>query len=200
MERNDFSSEGSTPPQSGAGSGFGSSGGTGNVGNTGNTMGSQGYAAGTADSTDAPTSNPAGSQSHGFADRARDVAGTAQEKLADVGSSVRDRAGNLKDSLANALDTGAERLRRQGGTTGASGQQLAGVTEAGSVAIDATNSRLAPVATKVAGGMEATAGWLRETDLDSVKTGIERQVKEHPGRTLLVAVGLGYLLGKAIRK
>ena len=68
------------------------------------------------------------------------------------------------------------------------------------MAIDATNSRIAPVATKVAGGMEATAGWLRETDLDSVKTGIERQVKEHPGRTLLVAVGLGYLLGKAIRK
>jgi hypothetical protein len=25
-------------------------------------------------------------------------------------------------------------------------------------------------------------------------------VKEHPGRTLLIAVGLGYLLGKAFRK
>jgi hypothetical protein len=25
-------------------------------------------------------------------------------------------------------------------------------------------------------------------------------VKEHPGRTLLFAVGLGYLLGKALRK
>ena len=48
--------------------------------------------------------------------------------------------------------------------------------------------------------MGATADWLRETDLDSIKTGIERQVKEHPGRTLLVAVGLGYLIGKAVRK
>lgn len=199
MERNDFSSEGSTPSQSGAGSGFGSSGSTGNIGNTGNTLGSQGYAAGAAGSTDASTSNPS-APSHGFADRARDVAGTAQEKLADVGSTVRDRAGNLKDSLASALDSGAERLRRQAGSTASSGQQLAGATESGSVAIEATNSRIAPVATKVAGGMEATAGWLRETDLDSVKTGIERQVKEHPGRTLLVAVGLGYLLGKAIRK
>jgi len=199
MERNDFPSEGSTPSQSGAGagSGFGS---TGNIGNTGNTLGSQGYGAGTAGSTDASTASQSGSQSHGFADRARDVAGTAQDKLADVGSTVRDRAGNLKDSLANALDTGADRLRRQAGSSGSSGQQLAGATEGGSVAIDATNSRIAPVATKVAGGMEATAGWLRETDLDSLKTGIERQVKEHPGRTLLVAVGLGYLLGKAIRK
>jgi len=25
-------------------------------------------------------------------------------------------------------------------------------------------------------------------------------VKEHPGRTLLIAVGLGYLIGKAVRK
>ena len=37
-------------------------------------------------------------------------------------------------------------------------------------------------------------------DLDSLKSGIERQVKEHPGRTLLIAAGLGYLLGKAVRK
>jgi hypothetical protein len=25
-------------------------------------------------------------------------------------------------------------------------------------------------------------------------------VKEHPGRTLLIAMGVGYLLGKALRK
>jgi hypothetical protein len=29
---------------------------------------------------------------------------------------------------------------------------------------------------------------------------VERQVKDHPGRTLLVALGVGYLLGKAFRK
>jgi len=28
---------------------------------------------------------------------------------------------------------------------------------------------------------------------------MEREVKEHPGRTLLIAVGLGYLIGKAFR-
>jgi len=48
--------------------------------------------------------------------------------------------------------------------------------------------------------MQATADWLRDADLDSLRTGVERQVKEHPGRTLLFAVGLGYLLGKAFRK
>jgi hypothetical protein len=48
--------------------------------------------------------------------------------------------------------------------------------------------------------MQSTADWLRDADLDSMREGVERQVKEHPGRSLLIAVGLGYLLGKAFSK
>jgi len=152
--------------------------------------------AGMSGDTGTPTSNQAGSQpSHGFADRARDVASAAQDKLADVGSSVRDRAGNLKESLADALDSGADRLRSRG----SSGAQFASATDGGSMSLE-TSNRATPVAARVAGGMEATAGWLRDADLDSLKSGVERQVKEHPGRTLLLAVGLGYLIGKAVRK
>ena len=62
------------------------------------------------------------------------------------------------------------------------------------------DERFSQVPTKVAGGMDATASWLREADLDSLRVSIEAQVKEHPGRTLLIAVGVGYLLGKALRK
>ena len=188
MERNDFSSEGSTPGSVGGGSadtGFG---------NSGNTAGSQGYAAGTSANADtSTTSQPA--PSGGFTDRAREIAGTAKEKAAEVGSSVRQRAGTLKDSLADVLDSGADRLRQRGGQGG----ELAVATDIGSTPAQ-TDARVTQVTTRVAGGMEATADWLRETDLEGMKVGIERQVKEHPGRTLLVAVGLGYLLGKAFRK
>lgn len=189
MERNDFSSEGSTSGQAGgstAGGGFG---------NTGNVSGSQGFAAGTSANADVSMPNQSGTQGQGLAERARSVAGTAQEKLADVGSTVRERAGNLKDSLADALDSGAERLRQRGGQSG----QLAGASDIGSVAVPA-DGRTTQVTTRVAGGMEATAEWIRQADIDGMKLGIERQVKEHPGRTLLVAVGLGYLIGKAFRK
>jgi hypothetical protein len=72
--------------------------------------------------------------------------------------------------------------------------------EPGAVNAASRDERFAQVPAKVAGGMDATAHWLRETDLDSLKMNIETQVKEHPGRTLLIAVGLGYLLGKAFRK
>jgi hypothetical protein len=148
-------------------------------------------------STEGQTPSPTGGTGFGSTGTTGtgSTAGTAQEKLADVGSTVRDKAGNMKDSLANALDSGADRLRHRAGPNA----PLAAATDGGSMAVEAS-SRLAPVATKVAGGMEATAGWLRETDLDSLKTGVERQVKEHPGRTLLIAVGLGYVIGKSLRK
>lgn len=53
---------------------------------------------------------------------------------------------------------------------------------------------------RLATGLQGTADFIRNADIDSMKQGIEKQVKENPGRTLLIAAGLGYLLGKAFRK
>jgi len=181
MERNDF--PGGNRPQGSTGE---SAGGFANAGNTSST---QGYGAG---------AGTTGSEGTGFSDRARDFAGTAQEKLADVGSTVRERAATMKDSLADALESGADKLRQRLQNTQSSGGQLAGATSAGAVTTT-DGGKLTVAGERVAGGMQATADWIRDADLDSLKTGVERQVKEHPGRTLLIAVGLGYLLGKAFR-
>jgi hypothetical protein len=174
MDRQEFSPEGATTEQGGA-----SAQGTGNFGTT----------------STGSTSTPSDANA-GFTDRARDMAGTAREKLADVGSTARERAGSLKDSLADALESSADKLRQRAG--GQSGQ-LAGTTGTSSVALE-NEGRVTDVANRVAGGMQASADWLRDADIDGLKLGIEKQVKEHPGRTLLIAVGLGYLLGKALRK
>ena len=203
MDRNDLSSGASTPAGtggSGAGAGAGSRdfSSTPGYGNAGDVSGSQGYGAGsTADVGQAyPHSTTESSQ--GLTDRARDVAGTAQERLADVGSTVRDRAGQVKNSLADVLHSGADKLRQRS-TAPTGSTQLAGATDTGSVAVPA-ESRTTQAANRVAGGMDAAADWLHDADLDSLKAGLERQVKEHPGRTLLIAAGLGYLLGKAFRR
>lgn len=135
------------------------------------------------------------SEKHGIRDRAKNAIGTAGEKLVDVGSTVREKAGTAKDKLADALESGAERLRDRAQTGGAT---LAGATADGSTSIQA-DGRIAQVSDKLAGGMDATAEWLRDADLDGLKSGLERQVKEHPGRTLLIAAGLGYLIGRAFR-
>jgi ElaB/YqjD/DUF883 family membrane-anchored ribosome-binding protein len=134
------------------------------------------------------------SQNQGIRDRAKNALGTAGDRLADFGSTARERVGTAKDKLANALESGAERLRERshGGAT------LAGATAEGTTPVQG-DGRVAQVSDRVAGGMDATADWLRTADIDGLKSGIENQVKEHPGRTLLIAAGLGYLIGRAFR-
>src|SRR5205085_1125194 len=83
--------------------------------------------------------------------------------------------------LADALESGADKLRQRG-----KGGQLSGST--GTTDVIVTGDGVNQVTDRVAGGMQATAEWLREADLDNMRMGIERQVKEHPGRTLLIAV------------
>jgi ElaB/YqjD/DUF883 family membrane-anchored ribosome-binding protein len=152
---------------------------------------------GGAGTSDASFSRDSSTDAAGLADRAKSAASSAGEKLSDVGSTVRDRAGSLKQTLANALESGAERLRSQG----AGGGQIAGSSATGgSDAMVSDGNRLSEATNQLAGGLQASADWLRDADLDGLKSGVERQVKEHPGRTLAVAVGVGYLLGKAFRK
>src|SRR5512146_125244 len=119
MDRNDFSSGDATP--SGAGSR--------------NLSSTQGYGAGTTADVGQAYPNSATDASHGLADRARDVAGTAQDKLADVGSTVRDRTGQMKNSLADALHSGAEKLRQRSNAPTGTTSQLASATDTGSVGV-----------------------------------------------------------------
>ena len=193
MERNTNDSFGNqNPGDTSTGAGFGGTGGTGSQAS--GSSGTGGYAG----SADASFSRDTGLDSGGVADRASNAMGTAKEKLTDAGSSVREKAGTLKNSLADALESGAEKLRQQA----AGGGQTAGAAATGGgvgMVADQPN-RMNEMSNQVAGGMQGAADWLRDADLDGLKSGLERQVKEHPGRTLAVAVGLGYLLGKAIRK
>lgn len=113
--------------------------------------------------------------------------------------------GGVREKLADVLESGAERLRERG-TRGAgadadtSSATFAGVTGGGTIPVEAEGASSAQVTERVAGGMDAAATWLRDADIDGLKQGIERQVKEHPARTLLIAAGIGYLLGRAFRK
>ena len=171
--------------------GAGTTGGSG-FGNSGDSNGSAGYGssgmgASTGTSTGIGGSTGGMGQDGTIADRARDIAGTAQERLADMGGTLREQAGTAKNRLADALEAGARKL-------GANDGQLAGATGTGSVAMDSG------LTTRVAGGMKTSADWLRDADIDGMREGIENQVRTNPGRTLLIAAGLGYLIGKAFRR
>jgi hypothetical protein len=85
-----------------------------------------------------------------FSDRVREIAGSAQHTLADVGSTVSEKANTMKSSVAEAMESGVNRLKN--------------------------------------------------IDFDSLKASVEREVREHPARTLLMAVGVGYLVGRSFKK
>ncbi|HEY0996077.1 MAG TPA: hypothetical protein VGD77_08800 [Gemmatimonadaceae bacterium] len=165
------------------GSGFGTSGDM--SGSTG--YGSSGMGASAAGSTGTGGSASGMGPEGNVTDRARELAGTAQERLADMGGTLREQAGTAKNRLADALEAGARKL-------GANDGQLAGAAGTGSVAMDAG------LTNRVAGGMKTSADWLRDADIDGMREGIENQVRTNPGRTLLIAAGLGYLIGKAFRR
>jgi len=113
-------------------------------------------------------------------------------RVKGVASSVKEKASGLPAMLADGLQAGAEALRQR---RASSGTQVPG----SSVAIS-DDPTIAAVTDTLASGMQSSADWLRDADIDKLKEGVEKQVKEHPARTLLVALGAGYLIGKAFRR
>jgi len=110
-----------------------------------------------------------------------------ESELGHERRSTRERAGQLKASLADRLDTSAEKLRQRTTDTAKLDRALA-----------LTKERMADVSDSVATRMESTAEWLRAANMASVQRRIEKQVKENPARALLVAASIGFLLGRAM--
>ena len=110
------------------------------------------------------------------------------DKAEESAETIRERAVQLKTQLADKLETSADRLRRRATDT-------AKIDDA----IALTKEKVADASDRVAAGMERSADWLRNANMSSVQEKIERQVRENPGRTLLIAGAIGYLLGRAFK-
>ena len=151
MDQNDYSDRGSSNPSS-ANSDFENTSNTSSAGSyssTGGAAGGSGLGASSA-TTSSDFGSETSTEGGGFTDRVREIAGSAQHTLADVGSTVSEKASAAKSAIADTVESGVDRLKN--------------------------------------------------VDFDSIKANIERQVREHPGRTLLMAVGIGYLVGRAFKK
>lgn len=157
--------------------------------------GSQGYGAAGSDTSAFGSTGSFGGGTDTFADKAKDGLSDAKDKAKSGLAGAKDKATELKATLADKLEAGANKLRSQQTSTGA----YAGAGT-GAPSVAAENGQLGQLTDKLATGMQGTADFIRNADLDQMKSGIEKQVKENPGRSLLIAAGLGYLLGKAFRK
>jgi hypothetical protein len=121
--------------------------------------------------------------------------GGVSGRVKSIASSVKQRASTIPALLADGLEAGAEKLRQQRLSVSAE----SAATPGSSVTVT-NDSSITAVTDTLASGMQSSAEWLRDADLDKLKSGVEKQVKEHPARSLLVALGAGYLIGKALRR
>ena len=132
-----------------------------------------------------------GSEQTSFGSQLKSSEEGVTDRVKSVAASVKGKAAAIPSMLADGLEAGAEALRqRRPSTSGAEGSALTIANDPGMAAVTDT----------LATGMQSSAEWLRDADLDKLKQGVEKQVKEHPARSLLVALGAGYLMGKALRR
>jgi len=188
MERNDdlTNTTGNT-------GGLGNSSSTPSFGSTGST-GSYGAGSGMGSGTGA-TADDATSRMQNAKDVAADKFGQAKSAVSSGLGTVKEKASSLNTSLADKLEAGAEKLRQS--AQGGSGSAYAPSTGIDGVAgLSSDNQQLGQLGVKAADALQGTATFLREGDL---KASIEEQVRTNPARTLLVALGVGYVLGKALR-
>lgn len=140
-----------------------------------------------------PSGMPGGEMPSSAADssdtEARTPEGADREATGRVPPSRRraERAAAFRSDLADRLQQGAERLRRRAAAIDVEGP---GAERRG---------QLKRAGHRVADGMENTAGWVRRADARTVRADLEEQVRTRPGRTLLIALGVGYLLGRVLR-
>lgn len=133
-----------------------------------------------------PTTNDSG-----LADTVRNAASTVTDKGQDALNAVKDKAANVPGMLADKLEAGADAVRPDHspamGGTGAAGALV-------------DNTRMAKASDKLADGMQASADFLRNPDFSKLREGLEQQVREKPTQSLLIALGVGYMLGKVVRR
>jgi hypothetical protein len=161
--------------------------------NFGGTTGGFSNTGGTgSDSTSFENSGSSAGSSRSSSEQSSGSGSGVTDKVKSVASSVKGKASNIPAMLADGLQAGAQALRQR--RTAIAGG------DASTAAVGADGSQIVAITDSLADGMQSSAEWLRDADLDKIKDGLETQVKEHPARTLLIALGAGYVIGKAFRR
>ena len=130
-----------------------------------------------ADTTSSTRQTGEGTQGASVADKARDVASSAAQTARDVAHSATQKA----DSAMGAVGSGMESL-------------------AGTIRQHAPDSGMLGTASqKVARGLESGGRYLQEEGLRGIGEDLTNLIRRNPIPALLIGLGLGFLIGRALR-
>jgi len=110
-----------------------------------------------------------------------DAAAAAKQKVSSAGGQATDKIDEKRGAAADALEGAASNIHEKA-------EDLPG------------GEAVRNVAHSTAEKLEATAGYIREHDVRAMMSDVEQMVKRNPGPSLLIAVALGFLIGRAFRE
>lgn len=125
------------------------------------------------------TGNDLESTSHKLK-KVSDAVEQTKHKLTEFGSAAAGKIDQNRAVAASGLEGAAATLHQRAG-------QLPG------------GEKVTQFAHSAADKLNATAGYVRENDLNRMKSDIEGLVKKNPGTSLLVAAALGFLIGRSLK-
>ncbi len=114
-------------------------------------------------------------------DKLTDAAATAKQKVSDAGRQAGDKIDEKRGPAADALQSAASTIHEKA-------EDLPG------------GEAVKSVAHSTAEKLELTAGYIREHDVKAMVSDVEEIVRRNPGPSLLVAVAIGFLIGRAFRE
>jgi hypothetical protein len=152
-------------------------------------------------------------------DKASDVATTVKHKAGDIVDTVKDKAAELKDrastmSTSDVVDTVKEKASDLGDRAQVAGAQAAAKADDAMTATGGqmhtiaqtlrekapAEGRVGEVAQQAADVLDRSGTYLQESNLNDVRGDLEQMIRRYPVQSLLVGLGVGYLLARATRR
>lgn len=127
-------------------------------------------------------------QSKPYGDTGSTVSGTAarmKEQIADKAADVKDRVADFGRKTADKID--------------ASREPAASSLDKTASALHSKSDRVASAAHATADKIQATADYVRQTDLKEMVNDVQDLVKRYPGQSLAAAAAVGFLLARVMR-
>lgn len=102
----------------------------------------------------------------------------AKQKTAEVTSAASEKATDVMSAAGDQMSTLAQTVRERAPGEGRAGE----------------------IASSTADALERGGRYLQEADPQLVRSDLERIIREHPIESMLVGVGAGYLIARAMRR
>ena len=124
--------------------------------------------------------------------KSESIAGNLGNKLVDVTSRVKEKAGQMAGKVAETVDrqrdNAASGLDRAASTPHEKAEDIPGGAD------------VTQITHTIADGMETVARYVREADFDEIKESVLETCRKYPAQTLIGALAVGFLVGRAIRR